>query len=107
MASAVDKWAGGPFYPSLITIVESRFSSSRNGQIDEVRFETSQVEAEPLGIAEQVGRLEVSLATKEHVVHLPEPSLACCRLRCHGGRFRVRVDAAQRKLPEYELELGT
>ena len=57
------------------------------------------VEAELLGVADQVARAERVLVVEQEVVHLPERALVGGRFRGLRGELRVRVDVVERQVP--------
>lgn len=71
-----------------------------------IRTSASQVQAESLRVSTQVSRLEPKLVTEEQIVHLQEPILARRRLCRFGSRLSMRVDLAEREVPEYDLDSG-
>src|SRR5437016_1637845 len=105
--NAIHEQAGRPIDSAAGTALNVPLDTNCDRRIDEVRFEAGRVEAHTLRVTTQVGILEMALAAKEQVIHLPEPTLAIRRLGCLGCRLRMRVDAAQRKVAEDKLEART
>ena len=61
--------------------------------------EAVDVEAELLGVADQVVRAKRVLVLEQEVVHLPERALVGGRLGGLGGELGVRVDVVERQVP--------
>lgn len=71
-------------------------------RVPTVGVEPIEVKAEPLRPLPQMRILEPRRIGEEQVVHLPEPSLAACRLGRAGGRPGPRMTRADGKVSEHE-----
>src|SRR6185369_9739338 len=66
-----------------------------------------QVELQPLGIAAQLVRLQVSLVGEQQIMHWPELSLAARTFGRLRGVQGVRVDFFQRKIAKDEADASS
>ena len=69
-------------------------------------LEAVDVEAELLGVADEVAVAERVLVLEQQVVHLPERALLGRRLRRLGRQLRVRVDVVQRQVPPHVADVA-
>ena len=71
-----------------------------------VVLEPLDVEAQLLGVADEVARLEGVLVCEQEVVHLPEGALVVCGLGRLGGELRIRMDVGERQVPPDVADVG-
>ena len=94
----------GVVHRALCPALNIPLDPCRDGAICHVRLEAFEVQTESLGVPPNVGRLEAQLVADEDIVQFPEPTLPSRCLCRFGRRLSVRVNLAERKVPEHDLE---
>src|SRR5207237_250333 len=75
------------------------------GMLAQVTGEALDVEAQPLGVPDEVAGSERVLMLEQKIVHFPEGALGGGGLRRLRGELRVGVDVTQRQVPPDEAEV--
>ena len=71
----------------------------------QVLGEASDVQPEPLGVRDQIGRPQCVLVLEQQVVHLPECALIGGGLGGLGGELGVRVHVGERQMTPYVADV--
>ncbi len=99
MASAVDEEGGRAGDAAEVGAVDILGDAGGAGVLAQVVGEAFDVEAQLLGVGDQIIRAERVLVVEQEVVQLPEGALLGRGLGGFGGELGARVDVVQRQVP--------
>jgi hypothetical protein len=99
VAPTVDEEGGGAGDAAQLRAIDVLCDTSGAGVLTQRGREAVEVEAELLGVADEVVEAKSVLMVEQEVVHLPERALVAGRLRALGGELGVRVDVGERQVP--------
>src|SRR5918996_4388001 len=99
VTSAVDEEGGGAGDAAQIRAIDVLRDTPGAGVLTQGGREAVEVEAELLGVADEVVEAKSVLMVEQEVVHLPERALVGGRLRGLGGELGMRVDVGERQVP--------